>query len=259
LTDEGKASAPPVPTGQLLPWADKKIFQTLFSKQAARSYLYLSLGMGLVAFLLPVALVVSAGYDGHYSISYFYHVGELSRNILVGCLWATGVFLFLFQGLSRWENWILNLAGVAAICVAMFPMPEAQCGSGPVFTFHAISAITFFVCLAIVAIGFSKTRVRYIVYPPKRRRFKRAYDFAGVAMIAMPGAVAALHFLGGRQCESHWVFWVELLGIWAFAFYWFVKTIEYKTLLRIRWFATDHERREWARARERKLETALRP
>jgi hypothetical protein len=153
---------------------------------------------------------------------------------------------------SRWENWTLNIAGVAAICVAMFPMPEEQCGTGEVFTFHAFSAIIFFICLAIVAIGFSKTRTQYIIHPPKRQRFERAYNLAGTAMIAMPTAVVALHFLGGRRCETHWIFWVEVLGIWAFALYWFVKTLEYKILLRLRWTASEQERRQWAKARTKK-------
>jgi hypothetical protein len=252
MTERVEVPEPSESGNQLLPWADKTLFQKLFSKQAMRSYLYLSFGMGLVAFLLPFALVASGGYDGHYSISYFYHVGEVSRNILVGGLWATGVFLFLFQGLSRWENSLLNLAGVAAIGVAMFPMPTEQCASGQTFTVHAISAIVFFLCLAVVAIGFSKARIQYIIYPPKRRRFKAAYNSAGTAMVAMPAIVLALHFLGDRQCESHWIFWVEAFGIWAFAFYWFVKTIEYKLLLRINWLPSVVERRLRAKARQKK-------
>lgn len=246
-------------SADLLPWEDKERFRKLFSRQAMRSYLYLSFGMGLVAFLLPVALVLSSGYQGHYSISYFYHVSDLSRNILVGALWATGVFLFLFQGLSRRENWLLNLAGVAAISIAMFPMPADQCGSGQAFTIHAASAVLFFLCLAIVAIGFSKTRIQYIIYPPKRLRFKRAYNFAGWAMVVMPLAVIALHFMGGRKCENHWIFWVEVFGIWAFSLYWFVKTFEYKTLLGIKWLPTAAERREWAEAREKKPTSSPEP
>jgi hypothetical protein len=231
-----------------LPWADKVRFQKLFSRQAARSYLYLSLGMGLLAFLMPVALVLAGGYEGNFSISFFYHVNDTSRNILVGCLWATGVFLFLFQGLSRLENWILNIAGLAAIGIAMFPMDDRQCAPGSRFSLHAASAILFFACLALVAVGLSKTRIRYVIYPEKRRRFARAYDAAGLAMIAMPAAVAGLYFLGGRRCETHWIFWVEVLGIWAFAAYWFMKTAEYKILLRVRWFASSRERRERAQA-----------
>jgi hypothetical protein len=250
MTDSADPSATGDASTKSLPWAEKQVFRKLFATQAMRSYLYLCLGMALVAFLLPIALVVSSGYSGHYSISYFYHVGDLSRNILVGCLWATGVFLFLFQGLSRRENWLLNVAGVAAIGVAMFPMPPQQCSKG--LTLHALSAVTFFVALAIVAIFFSKTRIQYIIYPPKRRRFKAAYNVAGLAMVAMPAMVAALHFLSGRKCESHWIFWVEVFGIWAFALYWVVKTIEYKLLLGVKWQATASERRQRARAREKR-------
>lgn len=244
MADVTRDQEPKAPTAELLPWADKVRFQKLFARQAARSYLYLSFGMGLLALLLPVALLLAGGYAGHYSISYFYHVNDLSRNILVGALCATGVFLFLFQGLSRWENMILNLAGVAAIGVAFLPMPPAQCAPGSAMTLHAASAIVFFLSLAVVAIGFAKTRIRFIIFPPKRERFKRAYDLAGLAMIAMPLAVVALYYLGGRRCETHWIFWVEVLGIWAFAAYWFIKTAEYKLLLRVRWVASQRERRE---------------
>jgi hypothetical protein len=231
-------SAAPYETGRderdLLNWEDKARFQKIFTTQAIRSYVYLSLGMGLVALLMPIALVVAGGYLGHFSISFFYHVSDLTRNILVGCLWAEGVFLFLFHGLSRLENWILNVAGVAAISVAMNPMPLQQCAPRQAITLHAASAILFFVCLAIVAAGLSKGRIKYIIYPPKRRAFALAYTLTGTAMIVMPLAVAAIHFFGPRECENHWIFWVETLGIWSFAAYWFVKWLEYRILLRIR-------------------------
>src|SRR3954453_16528296 len=95
---------------ELLPRARKRHYQNAFVVQAVRSYLFLSFGMGLVALVLPIALVGLGGYQGHYSISYFYHVVPgPTRDILVGSLWAIGVFLFLFQGLSPVENWLLNL------------------------------------------------------------------------------------------------------------------------------------------------------
>jgi hypothetical protein len=231
-------SATPFDTGKtrgdLLNWEDKKRFQALFAAQAVKSYVYLSLGMGIVAAALPLLLVVAGGYGGHYSISTFYHVSDLTRNIMVGCLCAEGVFLILFHGLSKLENWILNIAGVAAISVAMNPMPVDQCGPGPAITLHAASAIVFFACLAAVAVFLSKGRTKYIIYPPKRRRFDIAYDLAGAAMIAMPVGVAAMHFIGRGTCESHWIFWIETLGIWAFAAYWLVKFTEYRLLLRIK-------------------------
>jgi hypothetical protein len=219
-------------SGDLLQWENKKHFQEIFSAQAVRSYVLLSFGMGVLAFLLPIVLPLAGGYAGHYSISYFYHVSDLTRNILVGGLWATGVFLILFHGLSRGENWLLNVAGVAVISVAMNPMPKDQGNNR--LTLHAASAILFFACLAIVAVFLSKERIQYIIYPPKRRRFAAAYDAAGIAMIGMPVAVAAIHFLGGVTDQSHWIYWIEAFGIWSFAAYWFVKTYEYCLLLRIK-------------------------
>lgn len=247
------SEAPPFETrkerGDLLRWEDKKHFQRIFTAQAVKSYIFLSFGMGLVALALPVLLVAFGGYAGHYSISSFYYVRDATQNIFVGCLWATGVFLFLFHGLSRLENWLLNIAGMAAISVAMNPMPAEQCGPGPALTLHAASAILFFVLLAIVAVGLSKGRIKYIIHPPKKRRFAAAYNAAGFAMIAMPLIVAGLHFAGGGLCESHWIFWIEVAGIWSFAAYWFVKTIEYQLLLRIRWRRTSYRRRSARGAR----------
>ncbi|ATY31356.1 hypothetical protein [Sphingomonas psychrotolerans] len=225
----------------LLDAADKRHFQQIFNKQAVRAYLYLSFGMGVIAFSLPILLVLAGGYEGHYSISYFYHVSDTCQNILVGCLCATGLFLFLFHGLSNVENWILNLAGAAAISVAMNPMRAQQCRAGDdMLSVHAASAILFFACLAVVAVIFSKRRIKHIKDPARRRAFETAYNAAGFAMIAMPAAVAATHFLRKADVAAvaadctHWIFWIECFGIWAFAFYWFVKTLEYRLLLRIR-------------------------
>ena len=222
----------------LLRWEDKDRFQRIFEAQAVRSYIFLSFGIGLIALLLPILLVTFGGYSQHYSISSFYHVAVgPSRDILVGALCATGVFLFLFHGLSKLENWLLNFAGIAIISVAMNPMPIDQCGNGPAITIHSGSAIIFFVLLAIVAVFLSKGRIKYIIYPTRRRQFAAAYDLAGGAMVAVPVVVATVHFLGKGGCASHWIFWVECAGIWSFSAYWFVKTLEYCLLLRIRWTA----------------------
>jgi hypothetical protein len=222
----------------LLQSGKKAHFQRIFAAQAVRSYLLLSLGMGTVAFSLPILLLMTGGYDGHYSISFFYHVSELCRNILVGCLCATGVFLFLFHGLSSLENWLLNIAGVGAVSVALNPMASEQCpvGESAGVSIHAFSAIVFFLCLAVVAVGLSKGRIRFIKSDAKRRFFTVAYNTAGLLMIAMPAMVAAAHFLGRQTCESHWIFWIECTGIWAFSAYWFLKTYEYRVLLKVRLF-----------------------
>lgn len=211
-------------------------FQNLFLKQAAGAFLSLSMGIGLVAFFLPIAVVLAAGYHGNFSISWFYHASDVSRNLFVGGLCATGVFLILFRGLSQAENWLLNAAGGFGILVAFNPMSAIQCpqtDSG--ISIHGICAGLFFLCLAIVAIGYSKSRVQDIAHDKIRWRFKFAYNFAGMLMVAMPASVALIHVIYKESCESHWIYWIETFGIWSFAMYWFTKTAEYRFLLGARW------------------------
>jgi hypothetical protein len=214
----------------LLPAHNKKHYQKVFSAQAVRAYLYLSLGIGVIAVLLPVTLVLvsAGGFQAHDSISSFYQdkVGP-TRDIMVGSLCAVGVFLFLFHGLSTLENWLLNGAGVAIIGVALIPMPDAT-GYGSVF-YHRGFAIVFFVLIGIVAIFLSKGRIKNIKDERKKRWFAAAYTVAGAAMVAVPGLVALLQ-------GSHWVLQAEWAGIWTFAAYWFLKTAEYRLLLRIWWW-----------------------
>jgi hypothetical protein len=66
--------------------------------------------------------------------------------------------------------------------------------------------------------------------------FKGAYNAAGTAMIVMPVIIAVLQFIPGARF-GHYMFWIECAGIWSFSAYWFVKTIEYRLLLRIKWMA----------------------
>jgi hypothetical protein len=211
----------------LLPHRQKRHFQNVFAAQAVRSYLYLSLGIGLIAVLLPVLLVATGGYQGHDSISSFYHdKAGPTRDIMVGSLCAVGVFLFLFHGLSKRENWLLNFAGVAIIAVALIPSPGGTSYGSAVL--HRGAAIVFFVLIGIVAIFLSKGRIKDIKDERKKRWFAAAYNIVGILMVALPGVVALLQ-------GSHWVLQAEWAGIWVFSAYWFLKTFEYRLLLRIYW------------------------
>ena len=223
------------PTHHLLSPQELRRYQRLFAEQAVRSYVYLSLGIGILATALPIVLIVAGGPE-HNSISSFYHEADgPARDIMVGTLCAIGVFLFLFHGLSKRENWLLNAAGVAIIAVALVPSPGGtDYGSA---TIHRGAAIVFFLLIATVAIFFSKARIERIGHADKRRRFTWAYNAAGTAMVAIPLSIAALPYLPGGWFKTHWVLWMEAAGIWCFAAYWFVKTAEYRLLLRIRWIA----------------------
>ena len=208
---------------------DEAYFRRVFEEQAARSYLYLSLGIGLIALLLPGLLVWRGGYSIHDSISSFYTSDvRSSRDVMVGLLCAVGVFLFLFHGLSKWENRLLNVAGGAIIFVAWIPMYVSE-------LMHRGLAVLFFLMIGIVAIFFSKGRIKDVPHQRARRVFASLYTGAGIAMIGLPLSIAVLQFTPWRF--DHYMFWIEFFAIMSFAIYWFVKTAEYRMLLGIRWFA----------------------
>ena len=229
MVDAASAFETAIPKDHLLTAKDTRRFQRLFEAQATRSYLYLSLGIGVIAVLLPLLLMLAGGYEGHDSMSSYYTIDVWpSRDVLVGSLCAVGVFLFLFHGLSRLENWLLNFAGIAVIAVALIPMSVSE-------VLHRGFAIVFFLLIGIVAIFLSKGRIKDIGDERKKLWFASAYTTAGAAMIVMPLIVAALQFAPGGL--RHWMFWTECAGIWAFSAYWLLKTFEYRLLLRIRWTA----------------------
>lgn len=219
---------PPRPDPKAIDWRRKDAYRKDFSRHANLAFLIKSFGIGVTALAVPIVLPLVGGYEGHYSISYFYHV-PATRDLFVGLLWALGLFLVLFQGLSRAENLLLTLAGVFLICVAMVPTSAQQC-TDTAFDWHEGFAIAFFACLFVVALGYSRGRLGYILWPPLRQRFERAYALAGLLMIGLPLTAWGVHLWQGPECGPV-IYWIEVGAIAAFAFYWFVKTIEYKRLL----------------------------
>ena len=79
--------------------------------------------MGIIGIFLPlllwlVAYVISS--QGLLpSMSAYYH--SVSRDVFVGALFAIGAAAFLYKGYSYKENIAMNLAGIFAVGVAVFP------------------------------------------------------------------------------------------------------------------------------------------
>lgn len=143
------------------------------------------------------------------------------RNWFVGLLFATGALLFVNQGHSRKEDWALNLAGILAVGIALFPMPW-DCKRHP-FSLHGFCAVSFFVCIAFVSAICSRDTLGLIRDEKVRARYRKTYSALAVLMLASPIAAYAFNFLTSQRSP---VYWAELFGIYAFAAYWIVKTKE---------------------------------
>jgi hypothetical protein len=216
-------------------------------------FIHLRIGVGVIGLSLPFVLVfggkiMHVSFAG--SMSAYYHAtpqcalpncsdavinpncleqgrGPM-RNWFVGNLFFVGAAMFLMKGFSQWEDWALNIAGIAAPCVALFPM-EWPCRT-PGLTYHSVhfpAAITFFVCAGFTCIFCSNKTLAQIPNDPQHRRgikiFRMTYLVLGVAMFVLP---VIAWFVAYNS--SHKGFWLEAAGVGAFGIYWLAKTIELK-------------------------------
>jgi hypothetical protein len=141
------------------------------------------------------------------------------RDEFVGLLFAIGAVLYVNKGHTDKENILLNLAGVFACGIALFPMPWKCEPKGP-FTPHGTFAILFFISIDTVG------------YLPKDKRmfYYRWYYALAAVMVASPLlAWAANESLLGKKSYT---FGIEFFGIYAFGTYWVVKTREIKEIQR---------------------------
>lgn len=137
------------------------------------------------------------------------------RNWFVGVLFAISGLLAAYKGYRPAEDVALNVAALFAVLTAIVPNQSGN-------QWHGYFAITFFLCIAYVCIFCASTTLS-LVEEHKRRRYRVLYTLCGLAMAASPLAAAFLNVI--LRSDSY-TFIAEALGVYAFAAYWLVKTIE---------------------------------
>jgi hypothetical membrane protein len=142
------------------------------------------------------------------------------RNWFVGVLFVISALLFVYKGYRPAEDVALNLAGIFAVLIAVFP----NAWDGPGLPFHGIFAVSFFLCIAYVCIFCASATLSLIEDEDKRKRYRRLYKFLGWAMVATPVIAAILSEFVQRR--TSYIFFAEAAGVYAFAAYWLVKTRE---------------------------------
>ena len=146
------------------------------------------------------------------------------RVWFVGLLFAIGACLIVYKGFSHLEDWLLNVAGISATCVALFPMPwecEPNC---PQITIHGASASILFLCIATVSIFCAKDTIKLLKDKKREGAYLRKYRLIGALMAATP--LVAFLFATWLGDLKKYVFAVEAVGIWTFSYYWWTKSRE---------------------------------
>ncbi|WP_162806489.1 hypothetical protein [Sphingosinicella terrae] len=207
------------------------------------SYVIMRNGIGALGLALPIVLIVGGGLDHvQPSLSAYYHFSEARpgdygagtlRDAFVGMLCAIGAFLFFYRGHSLQEDFALNVAGIAAILVALFPM-DWPAGALPAMTrttkLHSLSATAFFVMVAYVCVFRGRDTLCIMGNAGRRRRFERLYLVIGIAMLATPASIAALQLWPATR-SGHSIILVEVAGVFVFAAYWLIKGFEIRSSL----------------------------
>jgi hypothetical protein len=212
-----------------------------------KTYRSLRMCLLLFAIFLPIVLVLAGVELGRvgvqHSLSAYYWAGyddpSEERAIFVGALFAVGVCLIAYRGFSNEENWALNIAGVLAWGVALFPTNCPQgieclhsCTGLGYGLIHGTCAVSFFILLAYVALFRSKDTLGVdaglgqVLTAKDRRWYARQYNIAAAAMIVLPVTAVIITYWLGQH--SFVVIAVECAAVWAFAYYWGIKSLEMK-------------------------------
>jgi hypothetical protein len=215
----------PAPQAEILPSTEKSL---------AFSYLALRAAIGGLGFALPFAVSLGAwiifGQGLQSSISAYYYTG--TRDVLVGALFATGFFLFSYNGYARADNIASKLAFAFALGVALFPTTPTTGDITPtaqvIGTFHYIFAAGFFLTLSYFCLFlFVKTNASN--YPPMTLRKEQrniVYKICGGVMLTCIVLMAIYNFAGGDKtslASLRPTYWLETLAILAFGVSWLTK------------------------------------
>jgi len=213
--------------------------QTELQEHIFKTYFWLRAGLCFLAFVFPLLLLGFGWWkdvplQGSMSAYYFAFAPPTSelrdfptRVVFVGILFALGFFLILYRGFSKTEYWALNIAGLSAILVALFPMQTPDycknCGSNAYSFVHGTAALVLFVCIAFVAWAcIDETLVQL---PDRSRRwFRTGYYALASAMIVAPVAAIVMTYIFGLYDKK--TFFVAWFGIATFSAYWALKSYE---------------------------------
>ena len=202
--------------------------QTTLEKHILSTYFSLRIGIAVIAIAFPLVLWIGgylyAGLHLQSSMSDYYWAandGKSLRDVFVGVLFAVGAFLYLYKGFSNRENIALNIAGILALGVALFPTCMGQC---PKVTIHGICAVGFFLSITFVSVKCAPDTLGLIKDENQRAKFRMMYKTLAMIMLASPAAAYVLNVLTPQY--KAFVFYVEAGGIFAFAAYWLTKSRE---------------------------------
>lgn len=192
------------------------------------SYLFLRRSIGIIGLALPIVLIVGTLLiDGRLldSISSSYY--STLRGVFVGSMCAVGVFLLSYHGYTKYDDIASDIAGVAAIGLALCPTTP---DTGPVrptqSTFgilHTIFAAIFFLTLVVFCVYFFIQQDNPVKTRRKVARNWIYYTCGGVIFVCLLLIWITKSFISAETNWLHPMLWLEAVAIFAFGVAWLIK------------------------------------
>ena len=195
------------------------------------SYLLLRKAIGVLGIALPFLVAIGkAALENPgllSSISSYYY--SVMGDVFVGCLCATGVFMWSYRGYELKDVIAAQIAAYCAVGIALFPTSPALGATAQqilIGRLHLTFAIVFFAALIYFALVlFRKTNPNVPPTPEKLLR-NRVYTVCGYTMLAALILIALVLFFvpdDSPLLALNPVFWLEAVLLEAFGISWLVK------------------------------------
>jgi len=201
------------------------------------SFFRLRKALGIIGIAMPFIVKIGAyifdKVPSNTSISAYYYTSM--RDVFVGTLVATGVFLFCYRGPDKQDNWLTNIAGLCAIGIALLPTdptyhPLIQAKFPNLFTgecytnhgplgYHFVFAAAFFLIISYLAI-FRFTKPSQTKITERKRSRNKVYVICGIIMALSLVAIAVIKLVS--KAEER-IYLPETVALVAFGIAWLTK------------------------------------
>lgn len=198
------------------------------------SFLTLRRIVGILGISLPILLILGSFTIGgcsqvQESISHYYYT--IMRDVYVGVLFAIAIFLISYRGYNPVDNITTTLAGIFAICVALFPTTQNQDHTCAVYYIdhcdirvyiHYGSAVLLFLTLAVISFFLFSRGAK-----SKRKKIRNyIYRTCGILLmlsVVLISLIRTIPAIENALTQYKPVFWIEWLGLTAFGISWLIK------------------------------------
>lgn len=197
-----------------------------------KTYRMLRLIAGLTILLIPLA-IVGLGYAVETKVmptlSHYYYLENrpgLVRTLFTGFLIFSGGILIAYRGFDNRDNVTYWIAGLAAICVALFPKicdkgGEANCGPGLLSWLHMPFAVLLFL-FAAYAVWYCGGRKLSSQLSNTENAILNKWKWIGLSLMALGISFYVLQFGMGGSKEDFRIagLVIELFGFVGFSAHW---------------------------------------